>query len=173
VRIHHGGSGTLRAVSPSPAEMSERPQPGSLASIRAKASPVAPVALHAVTVTTSVTTSADTSTSAGTCTVSVELRAGDDQAVAVAEGLLARSIVPRLVAEATLRALSILDPAAASTAIHGLVLAPVGGQTVVTATVVQVDQHGEEVRAGAAVVGGSGEHEAVARAVLSAAGRRR
>src|SRR5450631_3626228 len=56
--------------------------------------------LHSVTLTVSDTR----------CSVTVEVRAGGEQSVAVAEGACAGSGIERLVAEATVRAAGGLDP---------------------------------------------------------------
>ncbi len=131
---------------------------GAIASIRAIAPNPERPALHVLSVTNA----------AGRCTVSVELRKGDDQAIAVAEGLFASAIVRRLVAEATLQALALLEPAVGQLGVDAVSVAPVGGQAVVTVTVIQLLGQHEEVLAGSAVVRPAGEHDAVARAVLSA-----
>ncbi len=106
------------------------------------------------------------------CTVSVELRRGDDQALAVAEGVLSASIVRRMVADVTLQALATLEPAATQVAVDAVVVTPMGSQTVITVTLVYVMGQHEEVFAGSAVVRPAGEYDAVARAVLDGTNRR-
>ena len=118
--------------------------------------------LHAVTVTVS----------DARASVSVEVRVGGDQSVAVAEGACAAGGVERLVADATVRAVAGLDPAAASIALDAVSVATLGGRTVATVTLAQPLGAAEEPLAGAAVVGPAGTVDAVARAVLDALSRR-
>jgi hypothetical protein len=110
--------------------------------------------------------------SGGRCSVSVELRRGEDRAIGIADGVMATSVSRRLVAEAVISALSTLEPEAAHAAVDAVVVGPVGGQPVVTATIVLALPPHEEMLAGAAVVRAAGEHDAVARAVLDALNRR-
>jgi hypothetical protein len=118
--------------------------------------------LHAVSVTTS----------RGHCTVSVELRRGREQAVAVAEGPSAGGGLDRVVAEATVRAAASFDPGAAGVAVEAVQITVVGARSVATAALAHPLGAGEEPLAGAAVVGADGAPDAVARAVLRAvAGR--
>jgi len=106
------------------------------------------------------------------CTVSVELRRGDDRALGLLEGVMATSVARRLVAEATLTALATLVPSGAETALDAVVVVPVGDHTVATVTVALVVASREETVVGAAVVRAAGIHDAVARAALDAASRR-
>jgi len=123
-----------------------------------------PMILHAVTVTVS----------DGRASVSVEVRAGGEQSVAVAEGACAAGGLERLVADATVRAVAGLDPGAAQVALDAVAVGPLGGHTVATASLAQPLGAGEEPLAGAAAVGPAGSVDAVARAVLDAlAGRSR
>jgi len=108
----------------------------------------------------------------GRCGAQVELRRGDDRAVGMAEGVMAISVVRRLVADATLRALAALDGDVARVAVDAIAVVPVGDHLVAVATVVLATPPFEEVLAGSAVVRGAGEHDAVARAVLDAGNRR-
>lgn len=104
------------------------------------------------------------------CSVSVELRRGDDRAVAAAEGVVAGAIGRRLVAETTLRAVASLEPAAAGVGLEAVSVAPLGDHAVATAVLVKAHPTTEEVLAGSAVVRASGEYDAVARAVLDGVG---
>jgi hypothetical protein len=116
---------------------------------------IPPVGLHAVTVTSS----------GGRCTVSVEVRRGDDHAAAIGEGLLAVPIVRRMVADATLRAMATLEPVAQAFGIDAVTVGQVGSDMVATLTVVD-GRRGGGMFAGAAVVGFAGEHDAIGRAVV-------
>jgi len=106
------------------------------------------------------------------CTVSVEMRRADDQAVAVAESVFAPAVARRLIAETALRALTSLEPAAEEVAVDAVNVGLVGAQPVVTVTLIHAVRQREEAFVGAAIVGPSGEYEAVARAVLDGTNRR-
>ena len=118
--------------------------------------------LHSVTLTVS----------DNRCSVSVEVREGGEQSVAITEGACAAGGIERLVAEATVRAVGGLDPGALRVAVDAVAVAPVGGRLVATAALAQPLGAGEEPLAGAAAVGPSGPVDAVARAVLEALARR-
>jgi hypothetical protein len=137
-------------------------QRGSLASVRATEPGTGRIAIHSVTVVGA----------SGRCTVSVELRRDDDQAVAVLEGVLAAPITRRLIADATVKALTSLEPATSQVGVDAVTVAPVGSQTVVTVTLIYALPQTEEVFVGSAVVRPAGEYEAVARAVLDGTNRR-
>jgi hypothetical protein len=139
----------------------ERREPGAVATIRSDPSLDERVTIYAVTIGGSL----------GRCTVTVELRRADDHAVAVTQGINAPTVTRRLVADATLQALTMLEPAAAFVAVDGVAVGPVGGQQVATATLVHVLAHSEEVFAGAAVVRPAGEPDAVVRAILDGTNR--
>jgi hypothetical protein len=114
------------------------------------------LAVHAVTVTAC----------NGRCTVSVEVRRGDDHGVAILEGVLAAPIARRLVADATLQALATLDPAAASFGVDAVTVAPVGSELVSTVTMIDARNGRASMIAAAGVVGLAGEHDAISRVVL-------
>jgi hypothetical protein len=135
---------------------------GSLASVRAREPGMGRVAIHSVAVVGA----------SGRCTVSVELRRNDDQAVAVLEGVLAVPIARRMIADATVKALTSLEPAASQVGVEAVTVAQVGSHAVVTVTLVHALAQTEEVFAGSAVVRPAGEYEAVARAVLDGTNRR-
>jgi hypothetical protein len=109
---------------------------------------------------------------AGRCTVSVELRRGDDQALAIQEGVWATAVVHRLTAEATLQAIAALDPAAGQVGLEAVAVAPVGTRPMAAVVLVEARPDGEQAYAGSALVRAAGEHDAVARAVLDATTRR-
>ena len=119
-------------------------------------------ALHTVSVTVT----------HGRCDVSVEVRAGSDQALGVAEGACAGGGVERLVAEAVLRAVAAIDPTAGRVAVEAVVVAPVGARVVATVTLAHPLGTAEEALAGIEPVGSAGTADAVARAVLDALSRR-
>jgi len=106
------------------------------------------------------------------CSVSVELRRDDDQAIAVQEGVWATAIARRLSAGATLQALGALRPAAGRFGVEAVVVAPVGTHQVATVVLVEVVAHEEQAFTGSALVGAAGEHDAIARAVLDGSNRR-
>ena len=118
--------------------------------------------LHSVTVTVS----------DNRCSVSVEVRAGGEQSVAVTEGACAGGGAERLVAEATVRAAAGLDPAAGRVALDAVAVGQLGGRTVATAALTHPIGAGEEPLAGAAAVGSAGALDAVAHAVLEALAHR-
>jgi hypothetical protein len=139
-------SRTLRTVAP----VDSPPEP--------EAAAERPPALHAVSVTVN----------HGRCSVSVEIRAGSEQAMGVAEGACAGGGMDRLVADATVRAVAAVDRSAARVAVEAVVVAPVGSRMVATVAMAQPLGAGEEPLAGAAPVGPAGTADAVARAVLDA-----
>lgn len=104
----------------------------------------------------------------GRCAVQVELDAAGDRAMGLAEGPLLAVLTRRLVGEATLRALTMLDGRVAQAAIDAVVLGPVGDRAVVTATIAIATPSAEQTHAGAAVVGAPGEYHAIVTAVLAA-----
>jgi hypothetical protein len=121
-----------------------------------------PPALHTVSVTVT----------HGRCNVAVEVHAGADQALGVAEGACAGGGAERLVAEATVRAVAAIDPAASRVAVEAVTVGPVGTRQ--AATVALAYQRGsvDEPLVGVDVVGPAGTADAVARAVLDAWSRR-
>jgi|HubBroStandDraft_6_1064221.scaffolds.fasta_scaffold760712_2 hypothetical protein len=145
--------GGLRAVAPADALRAMDPKPGE-ASQR--------LTLHSVTVTVG----------DNRCSVSVEVREGAEQSVAIAEGACAGSGMERLAAEATIRAAAGLDPGVARVSVEEVAVATVGRRVVATAMLVQPVGAGEEPLAGTAIVGSAGTVDAVARAVLEALARR-
>lgn len=104
----------------------------------------------------------------GRCAVQVELDADGDRALGLAEGPLLAMLTRRLVGEATLRALTMLDGRVGQAAVDALVVGPVGDQTVVTVTIAIANTSAEATYAGAAVVGAPGEYHAIVTAVLTA-----
>lgn len=106
------------------------------------------------------------------CTAQVVLCRGGDRATGMAEGLSASSSIPRLVAHATVSALRHLEPAAARVDVDTASVVSLNGRSTAVTTVVIVVPPYEEVVAGAAMVHGAGELDAVARAVLDATNRR-
>jgi hypothetical protein len=110
---------------------------------------------------------------AGTrCTAQVVLRRGEHTVVGAAEGVGVSGAPSRLVAEATLSAVSDLEDAAGRCAVEAATIVRVGERSVALATVVFAVPPYEEVVCGAAVVRSAGDHDAVARAVLDATNRR-
>ena len=106
------------------------------------------------------------------CMAQVVLSRGADRATGMIEGLSASSSIPRLVAHATVSALRQLEPAAARIDVESANLVSLNGRSTAVTTVVIVVPPYEEVVAGAAMVHGAGELDAVARAVLDATNRR-
>jgi hypothetical protein len=109
------------------------------------------------------------------CTVRVTLSQGGEDAVGQAEGSIAASARPRLVASATLEALRELVPAVDAADIDAAQIVRVGARDIAVSSIVFVNPPFEETSAGSAPVrepGAVGEHEAVARSVLSALNRR-
>ena len=78
----------------------------------------------------------------------------------------------RLVAQATLAAMRELEPGAVGADIEEATVVRVGMRDVATASLVLLTPPHEEVLAGSALVRATGEHDAMARAVLDAANRR-
>lgn len=104
--------------------------------------------------------------------VQVEIARDDDQAMGLAEGPLLASVARRLVAEATLQALALFGMGADCAAIDAVAVESLGAHTVALVTVLIAAGTHEEAHVGAAVVRTSGEHDAIARAVLDATNRR-
>jgi hypothetical protein len=119
-------------------------------------------ALHTVSVTVS----------HGRCNVAVELHAGADQALGVAEGACAGGATERLVAEATVRAVAAVDPAAARVAVEAVMVGAVGARQAATVALVRPLGPVDEPLVGIELVGPAGTADAVARAVLDALSRR-
>ena len=110
------------------------------------------------------------------CTVRVTLEQGGEEAIGEAEGSIAASSRPRLIASATLDALRELVPAVDAADIDASQIVRVGARDVAVSSIVFVTNPPfEETSSGSAPVreaGATGEHEAVARSVLSALNRR-
>lgn len=110
------------------------------------------------------------------CTVKVRLEQGGEEAVGEAEGSIAASSRPRLVASATLDALRELVPAVDAADVDASQIVRVGARDIAVSSIVFVTNPPfEETSSGSAPVreaGASGEHEAIARSVLSALNRR-
>lgn len=110
------------------------------------------------------------------CNVRVTLEQGGEEAVGEAEGSIAASSRPRLVASATLDALRELVPAVDAADVDAAQIVRVGARDIAVSSIVFVTNPPfEETSSGSAPVreaGASGEHEAIARSVLSALNRR-
>jgi hypothetical protein len=110
------------------------------------------------------------------CNVRVTLEQGGEEAVGEAEGSIAASSRPRLVAAATLDALRELVPAVDAADVDAAQIVRVGARDIAVSSIVFVTNPPfEETSSGSAPVreaGASGEHEAIARSVLSALNRR-
>jgi len=104
--------------------------------------------------------------------ISVTLRQGNRRIVGSREGSSSPSTALRLTALATLSALQELLPAAQRADVDAVGILRLGERSVATATVVVSVPPYEEVLAGAAVVRPTGEHDAMARAILDATNRR-
>lgn len=104
-------------------------------------------------------------------TVRVTLAAAENECVGFAEGSVAASVRPRLVADATLDALRQLVPAAESLAVDTAVTARVGAHDVVVVVLVRADPPHEQHLSGSALVQQHPD-DAVVRAVLDATNRR-
>jgi hypothetical protein len=105
-------------------------------------------------------------------TATVTLRRAGEEVVGTAEGTVASTARWRIVAEASLLALRMLEPAAASVAIEMAGIQRVGDRELAIVTLVLVIPPHEELLAGVAPVRGGAEEDAVARAVLDATNRR-
>ncbi|HMC53079.1 MAG TPA: hypothetical protein VKI64_09995 [Acidimicrobiales bacterium] len=104
--------------------------------------------------------------------ISVTLRQRGRRVVGSREGSSSPTTVMRLVAQATLDALQEVLPAAERADVDAVRIVRLGDRSVAIATIVVVVPSYEEVLAGAAVVRASGEHDAMARAILDATNRR-
>ena len=104
------------------------------------------------------------------CTVT--LNRGGEQAVGVAEGTDATTARWRIVAEAALNALQVVEPLAASVAVEMAGVQRIGDRALGIVTLLLVIPPNEELLAGVAPVRGANEEEAVVRAVLDATNRR-
>jgi hypothetical protein len=134
---------------------------GSLGSLAGPPAPGRP-RMRAVTV----------SVDAGRYRVQVEIERDHDRALGLTEGPLLASAARRLVAEAALQALALLGIGADRAAVDAVVIESLGDQTVALVTVMMDGGTYEEAHVGAAVVRATGEHDAIARAVLDATNRR-
>lgn len=105
-------------------------------------------------------------------TAEVVLSRGTDLSTGTAEGIGATNSVIRLVAQATISALRLLEPAATKADVEAAMVVNLGARQVALTTVVLVVPPYEEVCAGSAIVRSAGELDAVARAVLDATNRR-
>jgi hypothetical protein len=105
-------------------------------------------------------------------TATVTLRRAGEQVVGTAEGTVASTARWRIVAEASVLALRMLEPAAASIAIEMAGIQRVGDRQLAIVTLIMVIPPHEELLAGVAPVRGGAEEDAVARAVLDATNRR-
>lgn len=104
--------------------------------------------------------------------VRVTLQRGEDEGAGFAEGSIAASARPRLVAQATLDALRQLMPAAECADVELATVVRIGVREVALTSMVFVIPPHEDVVSGSALVRGTNETEAVARAVLDATNRR-
>ena len=104
--------------------------------------------------------------------VRVTLQRGEHEGAGFAEGSIAASARPRLVAQATLDALRQLLPAAECADVELATVVRVGVREVALTSMVFVIPPHEDVVSGSASSAGANETEAVARAVLDATNRR-
>ena len=104
--------------------------------------------------------------------VRVTLQRGEHEGAGFAEGSIAESARPRLVAQATLDALRQLLPSAECADVELATVVRVGMREVALASMVFVIPPHEDAVSGSALVRGANEAEAVARAVLDATNRR-
>jgi hypothetical protein len=102
----------------------------------------------------------------------VTLNRGGEQAVGCAEGTDATTARWRIVAEAALNALQVVEPLAASVAVEMAGVQRIGDRALGIVTLLLVIPPNEELLAGVAPVRGGNEEEAVVRAVLDATNRR-
>lgn len=102
----------------------------------------------------------------------VTLRRGDVSVVGNADGTIAMTTRHRIVAEACLNALRLLEPAAVNMAVEFVGVQSLGDRRVGFVTLILVAPPHEELLAGVAPVHGNVDEEAVARAVLDATNRR-
>ena len=105
-------------------------------------------------------------------TATVTLRRGEDRAVGTADGTVASTARWRIVAEASLNALRLLEDGAASVAVEMAGVQRIGERELGIVTLIMVIPPHEELLAGVAPVRGGAEEDAVARAVLDATNRR-
>lgn len=106
------------------------------------------------------------------CTGTVRLTRGTETVVGTAEGTVASTARWRIVAEAALNALKLLEPNAASVAVEMAGVQRIGDRELGIVTLIMVIPPNEELLAGVAPVRGNAEEDAVARAVLDATNRR-
>lgn len=106
------------------------------------------------------------------CTGTVSLRRGDETVVGTADGTVASTARWRIVAEAALNALKLLEPGAASVAVEMAGVQRIGDRELGIVTLIMVIPPNEELLAGVAPVRGNAQEDAVARAVLDATNRR-
>lgn len=102
----------------------------------------------------------------------VTLRRGDASVIGTADGTIAMTTRHRIVAEACLNALCLLEPLAVNMAVEFVGVESLGNRRVSMVTVILVTPPHEELLAGVAPVHGNIDEEAVARAVLDATNRR-
>jgi hypothetical protein len=102
----------------------------------------------------------------------VTLKRGDEQAVGVADGTVASSARWRIVAEAALNALRVLEPGASIVSVEMAGVQRIGDRALGIVTLIMVIPPHEELLAGVAPVRSGAEEDAVARAVLDATNRR-
>jgi hypothetical protein len=105
-------------------------------------------------------------------TATVTLRRGQEQVVGTADGTVASTARWRIVAEAALNALRVLEPGAASVAVEMAGVQRIGDRELGIVTLIMVIPPHEELLAGVAPVRSGAEEDAVARAVLDATNRR-
>jgi hypothetical protein len=104
--------------------------------------------------------------------VEVVLQRGDETAAGAATGSIATSAVLRSVAQATLSALRVLEPAAVRADIESALIVSLGERSVAVTSIVILVPPYEEVVSGSAVVRTAGDYDAMSRAVLDATNRR-
>ena len=102
----------------------------------------------------------------------VTLRRGEERAVGASDATAASTARWRIVAEATIDALRLLEPSASSIAVEMAGVQRVGDRELAIVTLILVTPPNEELLAGVAPVRGGAGEDAIARAVLSATNRR-
>ena len=104
-------------------------------------------------------------------TVRIQLLSDESEAFGDASGPVGAKIYPRLVAEATLRAVEQLVDVPAGFAIEDCILAGLGGRQVAVCSIATSTQYGEQALSGSAILRHTAESAAV-RATLDALNRR-
>jgi hypothetical protein len=106
------------------------------------------------------------------CSAEVTLRRGGRLTTGTSDGVAASSAVRRLVSEATVEALRGQLAEAGQLTVETTAVVQVGDRPVAVVTLLLVGAAREDLLTGSAPVRGTGDHDAVARAVLDAVNRR-